>query len=182
MGIKKSKLIEQISKQIKESRTFLNLTQVELAQLAVVSLPTLQNIESGKSNPSLSIVLNLLEVLGLNLKMDTHPIDWNLLSINGIPLLLNSDIKLSSTESTIPNEFTRELRKALLLLKQGLLNVKSREVEAFIAYLWALRDHYISSYKKIVGEDIKLDSYINKNNINNLIKLRRIAIANIRSF
>ena len=55
---------------LKKRRTILNISQVDLAEKAEVSLATVKDIERGKANPSLSTVLKILEVLGMVIKFE----------------------------------------------------------------------------------------------------------------
>ncbi|PIS11624.1 MAG: XRE family transcriptional regulator, partial [Bdellovibrio sp. CG10_big_fil_rev_8_21_14_0_10_47_8] len=45
-----------IAEQVRSLRLSLGLTQSQLATLAKVSLPTIQNIEAGRANPGLDVV------------------------------------------------------------------------------------------------------------------------------
>lgn len=46
----------------------MRLSQVDLAEMAGVSLATVKDIERGKGNPSIRTVEKLLEVLGLEME------------------------------------------------------------------------------------------------------------------
>lgn len=52
---------------IKTRRKALKISQEDLAQMADVGLATVKDIERGKANPSLSTMIRLLEVLGLEI-------------------------------------------------------------------------------------------------------------------
>ena len=54
-----------LSNTIKERRWQLNISQVDLAEMAGVSLATVKDIERGKGNPSLQTVEKILAVLGM---------------------------------------------------------------------------------------------------------------------
>ena len=55
---------------IKERRKSLSITQKELALLAGVSINTLTKIERGEANPSLKVVMNILNTLGLQMDIN----------------------------------------------------------------------------------------------------------------
>ena len=55
---------------IKERRSFLNIKQSDLAEIAGVGERTLREIEKGIANPELNNLLRICEVLGLELKID----------------------------------------------------------------------------------------------------------------
>lgn len=52
---------------IKERRKALSITQRELAVLAGVGINTLTKIERGEANPSLKVILSILNTLGLEM-------------------------------------------------------------------------------------------------------------------
>ena len=54
---------------IKERRTILRLTQQDLAEMSGVGLRTLKEIESGKGNPSLTILNKIADILGMEVKL-----------------------------------------------------------------------------------------------------------------
>ena len=63
-------LISSIGKQIKERRATLGITQKDLSELAGISPNTLYKVERGQANPSLSVLIKIAEVLGMELKME----------------------------------------------------------------------------------------------------------------
>ena len=52
---------------IRKRRKSLNINQKDLADIAGISLHSLSNIESGKGNPSLGLLTQLCDVLGLEI-------------------------------------------------------------------------------------------------------------------
>lgn len=52
---------------LKERRSFLQISQQDLAEIAEVSLATIKNIERGKGNPSLKTIKKICEILGLEI-------------------------------------------------------------------------------------------------------------------
>ena len=54
---------------IKERRAILRLTQQDLAEMSSVGLRTLKEIESGKGNPSLTILNKIADILGMEVKL-----------------------------------------------------------------------------------------------------------------
>lgn len=53
---------------MKSRRDALQLSQLDLAEMASVSLATIKDIERGKGNPSLSTVQKILMVLGMEIE------------------------------------------------------------------------------------------------------------------
>ena len=52
---------------IKARRKVLDISQQDLAEMSGISLPTVKDIERGLANPSLSTILKLLDVLGMEI-------------------------------------------------------------------------------------------------------------------
>jgi len=67
-------LSEGIGKTIKERRKALKITQPDLADLAKISVNTLYKIERGEANPTIDILERILEVLGLDIKLEAKRI------------------------------------------------------------------------------------------------------------
>lgn len=65
-------LVNKIGKSIKNRRKELGITQPHLAELASISINTLYKLERGKGNPSLKVINKLIEVLGLELKIEVR--------------------------------------------------------------------------------------------------------------
>lgn len=52
---------------MKSRRKTLSISQLDLAEMAEVSLATVKDIERGKGNPSLATVNKIIEVLGIEM-------------------------------------------------------------------------------------------------------------------
>lgn len=61
--------LENLGRQIRDRRNYLNITQVDLAEIAGVSLRSLIDIEQGKGNPSLGQLMKILDVLGMKVEI-----------------------------------------------------------------------------------------------------------------
>ena len=59
--------MENLGNIIKERRKTLSITQRELAALSEVGINTLTKIERGEANPSLKVIMNILNTLGLEM-------------------------------------------------------------------------------------------------------------------
>jgi len=59
--------IEAIGKSIRERRSFLKIDQKTLSELSGISMHTLSNIESGKGNPTVTVLNKIVTVLGMDL-------------------------------------------------------------------------------------------------------------------
>lgn len=58
---------QQIGKIIQERRSYLNLTQKDVAEMAGITFKSISEIELGFRNPSLNTLNSILDVLGLEL-------------------------------------------------------------------------------------------------------------------
>jgi len=54
-----------LAKTMKERRSFLRMTQQDLADFSQISLATIKDMERGKGNPSLSTLEKIAEILGM---------------------------------------------------------------------------------------------------------------------
>ena len=54
---------------IKQRRDLLQISQEELSNLSGVGIKTIYSIEQGKGNPSLEILMKLMDVVGLELEV-----------------------------------------------------------------------------------------------------------------
>lgn len=55
---------------LKTRREQLGVTQEQLAELATVALRTVKALDSGKGNPTISTLIKLADVLGMELKLE----------------------------------------------------------------------------------------------------------------
>ena len=60
---------------VKERRGVLGISQLDLAEMAGVSLATVKDIERGAGNPSMKTVKKILEVLGLEMQFRIRTIE-----------------------------------------------------------------------------------------------------------
>ena len=60
-------LRQQIAEKVYRRRKERGWTQYDLAEMAGVSIATIKDIERGKGNPSMSTVLEILDVLGMEI-------------------------------------------------------------------------------------------------------------------
>ncbi len=76
---------------LRSTRRALGLSQSALATAADVSLATVQNVEAGRANPSLSTLSRLLAPLGTGLSFTPTAADWRALITLGLPLAGEGD-------------------------------------------------------------------------------------------
>jgi predicted transcriptional regulator len=60
----------ELDEVIKTRRKELDISQLDLAEMAEISLATVKDIERGKGNPSISTVKKIINVLGLEMNFD----------------------------------------------------------------------------------------------------------------
>ncbi len=125
--------------QIKDRRKLLRLSQSEVATRAGISLPGLQNIETGKSSPSINTLESILNVLGLKLEISLQEIDWDLLAFYGLPITANAN---RENESRSSDKLAQLIQSAIRCSEKG------RILEALQAFLLAIYEHFPSFYKE----------------------------------
>jgi len=64
--------ITTLGKLIKDRRLELGTTQQQIADLAGVSVNTLYQLERGQSNPTIEVLVKVVEVLGMELKLEVR--------------------------------------------------------------------------------------------------------------
>ncbi len=68
------KLID-IGKIVQERRNELSLSQQDLAEMANVTIKTIYGIESNKGNPTIEVLKKVLNILGLEIKIQIKSVD-----------------------------------------------------------------------------------------------------------
>jgi len=63
---------EDLVQRLKARREQLGVTQEHLAELAAVALRTVKALDSGKGNPTVSTLIKLADVLGMELKLEVR--------------------------------------------------------------------------------------------------------------
>jgi len=66
---------DEIGKIIQKRRILLSLNQKDLAEMVEVTPKTIYSIENNKANPSLEILKKILEILGLEIKIQIKKTD-----------------------------------------------------------------------------------------------------------
>lgn len=176
--------IKKLSELIKNARSQIGLSQFSLAATAEVSLPTIQNIEAGKANPSLEVIIKLFKVLKIEMQFKPERINWDCLIQGGVPLISSNHSNFSNNPSS-KEDFEMELKRAYSFLTNPHLMTEDeapRNWEALIAYFWALSSHYPKSFAKIFKTPFSIESYIKIYSYNKLIKLRRLALSQIKNY
>lgn len=61
---------EEIGKQIKIRRKVLRIRQLDLTEMAGISINTLYKIERGQANPTIQVVNKIADILGMEVKIE----------------------------------------------------------------------------------------------------------------
>lgn len=166
-----------ITNSFKNHRKALGLTQQKLAELAAVSLPTIQNIENGIGNPSLDILVKISQALGQRLSMEPLPVDWETLSYLGVPL------HSVGKKQPLPRNFSTFLLKVrpALVAYENPKN-SDRKIEALAATLLALKTHWPSLFNQLGPLKENANKLIGEQDLARLLKLRSLAISNLQAY
>lgn len=161
-------IICMIIAEIKKLRLSRGLTQSQLAHQSGVSLPTIQNIEALKANPSLMILERILDSLDAKLELSVNLKNPDIIEI------FNMDL----------SEFKKINLKLLLKKLNQNSNAKnqSRHLDLFIALYAALLQSYPNWLKKnSLYKNIKTEYDIISRNmdLNRHIKFRRIWLSKL---
>jgi len=150
------------------------ISQTELAHRSDTSLATIQNIESGRANPSLATLERILYVLGLRLELKNTPLDWTRLASLGVPLLASTDTLVRPDKGLLQQELSNLSPEVLRSIHDP------REASALKAWLQALQDHYPHTWNRFAPH---LSSWLKKQKLSGSeIKLRRIALSNLAGY
>lgn len=66
--------MQKLGEQIAQRRKYFRISQADLAEMAGVSLRTVNGIENGSANPSLDVLSKILEILGLTITLQERVI------------------------------------------------------------------------------------------------------------
>ena len=157
------------------SRRILGITQVQLAALTSISLPTIQQIEAGRANPAIGTVNSVFGALGLRLAYEPQAVNWSVLRAGGLPTGGNAE----ATRPPTADELIRELRHALLDYERGALAAAPRLKEALGATFAALQCHFPRSYARHFGRCKAAMELVQQLPRARLIKLKRLAHARL---
>lgn len=172
----------KIGQPIRETRRSLGVSQAALAAQAGVSLATLQNIEAGRANPSISTLEKLLAPLGLGLAVKPRSDSWDVLAALGQPRLglprLNppvADHGIGGVRTVEESLLDHIHLAALDLERQPESPDHERRTECLQALLIAIRSHFPSRYTRWFHRSPLIRDLVPDEPTGRLIKLSRIA-------
>lgn len=162
---------------LKDLRSQSGYSQVRLAQESGVSLPTIQNIEALKANPTIDILEKIFLALGLRLTISPPVFDVTRAIQFGVPLSGENEINPQKVNQAL---LEKESKKWIHLFSQNQFN--EREAESILAFLMAIHDHYPTYYTRSLSCPL-FDQKIEQARKNGrIIKLRRIALAQVSRY
>jgi transcriptional regulator with XRE-family HTH domain len=163
----------ELQERIRRHRTLLGLTQVELASRSGVSLPTIQQLERGKSNPSWDTLEKLGRVLRFQAELRPPVINWEAWASLGVPLLAKpQETPRTNAPSQMRSKLEALLDPTLIALS---FEAKEREREAFEGFLLALALDYPETFQTLKKRHRLLEHFLPKELSGRHIKLKRIA-------
>jgi len=169
-----------LSSLIRTHRTELGMTQTQVATAAGIALPTLQQVEAGKSNPSIGTIERIGRVLGFSVEYRARPCDWRLLTAWGVPL--SEESASPSTPPSSTDHLLSELRRAA---REAISSEDERRKTALSAFLLALHDHFPDVFRRGLARSEPARSLLNaslRTDRGKILKLRRIAVTRLSEY
>jgi len=168
---------------LRHARQQSGLSQMELARLSGISLPTIQNLESGKGNPALSTLESLFGILGFTFKIEPLFTDWEALAICGAPLLTLKNRKFSPSADLLIHQLKLACRDLLAGPAAGFEEADfARKKDAIQSVLLALVSHYPKFFTTRLLKNQEVNRIFPKNISGRLIKLKRQAYAVLSTY
>ena len=164
---------------LKSIRKSFGYSQVQLAHLSQVSLPTIQNVEAQKANLTIETLEKLLLPLGnLQVKISPPPFRYSLAIKLGAPLTSKGSEDFPGKPT--PELLVSEAKSWVVLFSLRLLS--EREKQSLTALLMAIRSHYPSFYNESLNFPI-FESMMKTNFKNGkVVKLKRLALHKVSSY
>ncbi len=161
---------------LKARRKALGLTQMQLAIQAGVSLPTIQNLEAKKGNPTIGLLEKISTVLGYSLEVVSNEPDWGLLQRAGLPFETEEG---GGEGMPSKRDLAQHLFRAVDYLMKHPSSKIDRLKEATAALIWAI-EHYYRTFYLYNLKDPKIDLFLEKNPMQGrILKLMRIAVSDL---
>lgn len=171
--------MKELPATLRSARETLGMTQSELGRAAGVSLPTVQNLEGGRANPSLSTLEAVLGGLGLGLGIETRPADWDALCALGLPLTARRTRRLVPSEDLLVGH----LRLAAVEISNGKhVRDRERKLDALHALVLAIRLHYPSLFRRRLAASPLLQDIAEREVSGRVVKLCRLARASLGEY
>ena len=169
-----------LARRIRRRRRALGLTQAVVAARARVSLATMENLEAGRANPTLSTLRDVLGPLGLELEIRSEAADWDALVPFGLPLssFSNAARPAAGLLRGDPAEIPALVRRAAADLESPEPGPDAeRKGEALAAFLLALGTHFPTTCKAWFGTAPELGRFLpfDTHPAGRVIKLARVA-------
>jgi transcriptional regulator with XRE-family HTH domain len=171
--------MRSLYKKIRQIRKKLGLSQANLGHLSGVSLATIQNVEAGKANPSLSTLESLLRPLGLTLSLGVRGADWDTLCALGLPLVTQGAKRLRPSGDLL----AEHVRLGLLeLTREVPAKDHERKVEGLQALVLALMIHFPTYFRHRMSRSRLIETILPKQPSGRVIKLARLAVRTLSEY
>lgn len=141
-------------------------------------MPTIQNIEAHKANPTIDVLEKLFLCLGVELKLNPIKFDVEKAIALGVPLISSLE-KLPMPRPT-SSMLKQEARKWHYALAEGAIS--EREQLAIVSFLIAIKDHYPTFYNEEIICPVFEKKIIELRTLGKVIKLRRISLNNLSKY
>ena len=151
----------------------MGLSQQKLAELSQLSIATIQNLETDKSNPTLKVIESISSVLNFNIEIIPHRTDWELLSYYGLGLTTDNDKPSNFKKNRSKHELVDLLISACLEIKNSkTITDKGRYQVAVESLVLALKNHYGKTFIESLSQPI-IKEFIPKEILGKHLKLYR---------
>ena len=134
-----------LGKLVRKARKRKKLSQVQLAAQTGVSLPTIQNIEANKGNPTISVLEKVCSPLDISLEFSDREPKWALLQTCGLPIEVEKNNQ-KNHQCPTPQQLTRELTSAVRYLTKEFPSKDKRVEESVASMLCTIKHHYSTFY------------------------------------
>lgn len=171
--------MDSLGPEVRSGRRRKKLSQPDLARAAGVSLATIQNIESGRANPSLSTLTRVLAPLGLGVEIGPIAADRGALIALGLPLSGAADPLPVRDLSVLRHHVERALDEL-----EGAPGAAGAERlrDCLQALALALRLHFPSATSAWFETSPRLLELVAQEPPGRVIKLYRIALARVAEY
>jgi transcriptional regulator with XRE-family HTH domain len=170
----------EFTRSVRASRRALGLSQASLAGIAEVSLATLQNLEAGRANPSMSVLERILEPLGLGVEIRSESADWAALAALGAPFAAEG-VWRGRRDGASLAAHVRGGALDIVVADPGTPD-RERKLECLEALLLALRLHFPTVHQRYFGRSPLVASMLGGTPSGRVIKLSRLARATLAEY
>ncbi len=133
-------ICHMIKDTIRNLRLSLGLSQQKLAELSGVSIATIQNLESNKSNPRWDVLEKVFKALNFDIQFSPQKVNWERLAYYGLGVT-ESLGSLKNKQNWDRQKFVHLIIQACIELKNTISKTE-RERVALEALIFSVKNHY----------------------------------------